>query len=427
MFRKKRQTVIVLDEAIELENVTIALSPELEQQRQLIMLEKEDLARLRLYQPEIERMLPRLVDLFYGQLEQIEEMHQIINSHSSSDRLKVTLTTHIGEMFAGVIDDAYIERRYRIAKRHHMIGLKGKWYMAAFQKLFDHILEQVQEEPFDLSSKMKLVSSISKIFNFEQQIVLEMFDQEASNMQEQIDYRERMSKTVQATTEGLASMTEEMAANFNMMTERVGTIRSFSGETEETLELVRDSSQSGQEALLLETAKLQTVSENLSHSAMQMATLDELMAEISTITQAVKRIADQTNLLSLNAAIEAARAGEQGKGFQVVAAEVRQLANQSKTSAEQVEDLTNRMNERISDTSRRVRMTEQDMRDSMERMGEVTKSFVSIATDVSQADGRMKKLSNEIQEVTNVIVELEKATNQIAISSERLVTTTEQL
>ncbi|WP_214699327.1 globin-coupled sensor protein [Exiguobacterium sp. s57] len=427
MFRKKKDVQIKLDKVIEIDKVNIDLSPELNQQRQLIQLTLEDLAYLRSYRYEIQEVLPQLVQLFYSHLEEIEEMNHIINQHSSSDRLKVTLTTHIGEMFEGIIDSAYIEKRYRIAKRHHMIGLKGKWYMAAFQKIFDYILEKIEAESFDSFSKMKLISAVAKIFNFEQQIVLEMFDEEAAKMKNQIDYREQISKAVQSTTEGLVSMTQEMTANFSLMNGMVGEMRSMSEDAKETLGDMRESSQVGKEALMNETNQLTIISEELSNSAHQMGELNQLMSEISSITIGVKRIADQTNMLSLNAAIEAARAGEQGKGFQVVASEVRQLANQSKTSAEQVEHLTERLNRRIEETTERVMITERDMRDSMNRMHHVTDLFVKIATDSTMTDGKMNHLFDEIQEVTNAILELQHATRQIATSSEDLLVSTEKL
>lgn len=427
MFRKKVEVQITLDESVEMNQVKIDLSPELNHQRQLIQLTLVDLAYLRSYRFRIQEVLPQLVDLFYSRLEEIEEMKQLINRHSSSDRLKVTLTTHISEMFEGVIDTAYIEKRYRIAKRHHMIGLKGKWYMAAFQKIFDYVLEKIEGESFDSLSKMKLISAVTKIFNFEQQMVLEMFDEEASNMQQQIDYREQMSRAVQTTTEELVSMTQEMTANFSVMNDKVSVMRSMSEGTKMTLGDMRESSQSGKEALMNETIHLTTISENLSDSANQMSELNQLMSEITLITSGVKRIAEQTNMLSLNAAIEAARAGEQGKGFQVVATEVRQLANQSKTSAEQVEALTKRLNRQIQETTACVTTTEREMRDAMVRMHQVTELFVKIATDTTATDGRMNHLFEEIQDVTNAIIELQKATSQIATSSEELLVSTERL
>lgn len=151
------------------------------------------------------------------------------------------------------------------------------------------------------------------------------------------------------------------------------------------------------------------------------------MSEITLITNGVKRIAEQTNMLSLNAAIEAARAGDHGKGFQVVASEVRQLANQSKTSAEQVEALTKRLDQQIQKTTECVTITEREMRDSMIRMHQVTDLFIKIATDSTLTDGKMNYLFDEIQDVTNAIMELQKATSQIATSSEELLVSSEKL
>ncbi len=82
----------------------------------------------------------------------------------------------------------------------------------------------------------------------------------------------------------------------------------------------------------------------------RIAHLSEQIAQIGTITRTVADFAAQTNLLALNAAVEAARAGEQGRGFAVVAAEIRKLADQSKTATERIDALTHEV-QRASDES----------------------------------------------------------------------------
>jgi len=82
----------------------------------------------------------------------------------------------------------------------------------------------------------------------------------------------------------------------------------------------------------------------------RIAHLSEQIAQIGTITRTVADFAAQTNLLALNAAVEAARAGEQGRGFAVVAAEIRKLADQSKTATERIDALTREV-QRASDES----------------------------------------------------------------------------
>lgn len=142
--------------------------------------------------------------------------------------------------------------------------------------------------------------------------------------------------------------------------------------TQTKLRTVLHSSVSGTDTILSETGRLDEIARDLSDSAQEIKALERLMNEIMTIADSVKQIANQTNLLSLNAAIEAARAGEQGKGFQVVASEVRTLASQSKQAAEEVGDLVKRLTNQMEETSSRVLSTEQEMKQTMGRINQVT-------------------------------------------------------
>lgn len=427
MFLKRKVEVLTLDAKKEMASVRLELAGDMEQQRKLICLEKEDLALLRSYRCELQALTPHLVHVFYEELEQIEEMREMIRRHSSSDRLRVTLSQHIAEMFEGELDDTYIEKRLAIAKRHHLIGLEGKWYIAAFQKIFDNIVWAIQEEKLDNKTKIHLIMAVSKIFNFEQQIVLEMFDDEAERVRIGLEeMKTEVGQTVQRASEDLAAMTEEVMASFQTMNERADQMKESSGLTQAKLKAVRDSSIVGIDTVRKEAELLDGIAKNLSASAEQIKALENLSTEIDQIADSVKRIANQTNMLSLNAAIEAARAGENGKGFHVVATEVRQLANQSKDSAEQVGDLVRRLTKQMLETSSRVSDTEKNMLHTVERMNRVTEAFLSISDESELADGQMSHLMKDIFEIIDAIAELKRATTQIATSSTELMDTAQK-
>jgi methyl-accepting chemotaxis protein len=81
-------------------------------------------------------------------------------------------------------------------------------------------------------------------------------------------------------------------------------------------------------------AEMADLEKSMSNIANQILGLSEQAAQIGSISRLLSELAGETNMLALNAAVEAARAGEHGKGFSVVAAEIRKLADQSKLSAE---------------------------------------------------------------------------------------------
>ncbi|MEK5079185.1 methyl-accepting chemotaxis protein [Solibacillus sp. FSL W7-1436] len=246
------------------------------------------------------------------------------------------------------------------------------------------------------------------------------------------------AQELSASTEEISATTEDVTVRVNDTAERAQISAQASNESaramEETAAGVQRIAESTQKLLGNSVDATQTAKDGgqiiydaqqqmsiISSSTNSVNALVQKLAqqteEINNISQLITSITDQTNLLALNAAIEAARAGEHGKGFAVVADEVRKLAEQSKSSANSIVNLTLEIKADTENVERAVSDSLVSVEDGVKIISHAGESFTTIVDAVTQMSMQIQEISATSEELSASAEQVTASVNEIAHSS----------
>jgi len=217
--------------------------------------------------------------------------------------------------------------------------------------------------------------------------------------------------------------TEQVATAMNEMSATVQEVASSTvGASEATAQVTSDA-EFGAQNVLATRDSIESLSGEVEKSADAVNQLAEDSDKISTITNTISSIAEQTNLLALNAAIEAARAGEQGRGFAVVADEVRTLASRTQEATNEIREMIDNLHKGISSSVTKMQSSKARATSAVESVHTTEQSFSNITSGVNHINDMSLQIATAAEEQSAVAEEMNR---NIQIISEQAETASEQ-
>ena len=224
------------------------------------------------------------------------------------------------------------------------------------------------------------------------------------------------SQQQSAAASTMAAAASEMTASIEEITRHAGRALDMANQAEA---LAKD----GGRVIHQVVKDMDGIARSAQQSAQVIRTLDKESEAIFSIIQVIKGIADQTNLLALNAAIEAARAGEQGRGFAVVADEVRSLAGRTSASTQEIASMVGRIqqNTREAVTSMEEGVTQVDkgmavtaeVERAIREILQATLNTTELVNDISRTIGEQSLASNEISHQVEMIAGMSENNSRV--------------
>jgi len=221
--------------------------------------------------------------------------------------------------------------------------------------------------------------------------------------------------------------TDMVATAMNQMNATAQQVADLALSASEQAQQAQQDAQAGRNVVVANMKAVQMLSKEMQQSAEVVTKLEADSQNIGGVLDVIRGIAEQTNLLALNAAIEAARAGEQGRGFAVVADEVRTLASRTQASTEEIQSMISRLQDGAKEAVTTIDKGNQSLQSSLEKADETNEMIEGIVVSTQNIYDLNSQIATAAEEQTAVSDEINRNINNIAGVAENNTNDTQHL
>ena len=419
-----------------------------------------------------------MIDRFYAHIGQNADTSAIIAAHTTVERQRPRVTAYLRGFFNGTLDDAHVEMRRVVGRRHDDIDLDSAWYVAMYEIIKQDMVQAVRDAGASHEELTEFRDAFERLLQVDMGIVLTaltdsraaklsaMADEQKSTMDslvheigrvaqgaadgdltvrtdaerflgdvqkalsavnEILDAFDQSLAQVGLAADQVAAAAGEISSGSQVLAgstvEQAGTLQDVTQNLQNLSSMAQETAGHGQKARELAEAAQEGTAQGGERMLRLSEAIDKIKSssdETAKIVKTIDEIAFQTNLLALNAAVEAARAGDAGKGFAVVAEEVRSLAMRSaeaaKTTAQLIQDSVSNADLGVA--------TNQEVLDSLEHIGNQVSQVRDVMNEVAEAAERQ---TLEIQQVNVAADQMNESVQQSAANAEESSSAAEEL